>query len=453
MNAEERTGPDAVTWLLVYTIILFAIPSRLVVDELGSAGAPSMLLGLASFGGWALFQLARSSGAPTPSRAPVRIAAVLFLLAVAVSYIAAMVRPIDGDEVSPADVALLSVVSWTGVLLVAHDGITSLRRLAELSRILAWAAAALGILGIAQFLTNDVLVDVISIPGLRPAELEVFARGDFVRPSGTATHPIEFGVILTMLLPLALHNAAYGAGRTPLIRWLPVPLLAASIALTFSRSAYVSVFAAIAVLLLGWPAQRRRGFLIGMLVMAAVLFAAVPRLFGTIGSLFRNVGNDPSIASRTDSYDLFWEFFTQAPLVGRGLGTFLPKYRILDNQYLMLLVGLGVLGTLAFLAMLTVAAVTGLRVSRRAADPRARDLGLSGAAALCAGGVALATFDGFAFPMTMGALFLVAGMMGALRRLTLHAELPDLGDPVEEVLPLRRAQSRGSTKFSIARLS
>ncbi len=441
MTSTEPRRTDAATWLLVYVIVLYAIPSRLVIDQLGSAGAPSMLLGLASFGGWALYQLSRpTTDGETLVRRPVRIAAVIFLLCVAVSYIAAMMRPIDADEVSPADVALLSVLSWTGVLLVANDGLSSSARLRTFAGWLAWAGGLLAALGLAQFLMNDPLVDRISIPGLRPAAFEVFSRDGFVRPSGTATHPIEFGVILTMLLPLALHTAYNDRGRSVVMRWAPVPLLAVAIALTFSRSAYLSVFVALAILLVGWPSQRRRGFLISAMLLAAALFAAVPRLFGTIGALFRNVGNDPSITSRTDSYDLFWAFFVQAPLVGRGLGTFLPKYRIFDNQYLMLLVGIGIVGTVAFGVLLLVGMGAGVRVARSAPEPAARDFGLAAAASIGAGAVGLATFDGFAFPMTMGTLFLVLGLSGAAYRLTFSRSLPELGEFVSD--PPRRPAAR-----------
>lgn len=429
MNPRESVKPDAVTWLLLYVVLLFAIPSRLVIGELGSAGAPSMLMGLASFGGWALYQLGRpTSDASAMTRRPVRIAVVVMLITVGISYVAAMARPIDFDEVSPADVALLTVLAWSGILLVANDGIPTTARLRTLTGWLCWMGALMAVLGLAQFATNDVLIDRISIPGLRPALFEVFARGDFIRPSGTATHPIEFGLILTMLLPMALHFASFTPRRNILVRWAPAPLLAVVIALTFSRSAYVSVVVALVVLVAGWPGPRRRGFLLGLAVMLVGLFAAVPRLFGTIGSLFRNVGNDPSIESRTDSYVLFWEFFVKAPLFGRGLGTFLPKYRIFDNQYLMLMVGVGLIGTVAFCLLLLTGFLAALRVVRRSQDPAARDLGLSLAASIAAGAIGLATFDGFAFPMTMGLLFLLLGVTGALYRTALQKSLPEMSD-------------------------
>lgn len=414
-----RTGPDAVTWVMVYMVFLYAIPSRLVIPALGSAGAPSLVIGLASFLGWAIYQIGqpRSLSGPFESR-PVRKALVAFLICVAISYALAMAGPIDADEVSPADVAVLSVLSWSGTLLVANDGIPSLSRAGTLAHRLAWVGGLMGLLGLAQFLTNDILIDRIMIPGLRVVEFEVFERGGFIRPSGTATHPIEFGIILAMMLPFALHSAYLGRGRNLFTRWFPALVLGVSIALTFSRSAYLSVAVAVLILIIGWPGKRRISFAVGLVLLCAMLFAAIPRLFGTIGSLFRNVGNDPSIASRTDSYDLAFEFIAQSPLFGRGLGTFLPKYRIFDNQYLVLLVSVGVLGTAAAVILFLTGIRASLLAARGDADEGTRDLGLTIAASIAAGAVSLATFDAFAFPMTMGTLFLMLGFAGGLSRLT-----------------------------------
>ena len=117
LGVDRQTG--VLAWLTVYLILLFGIPSRLVFHPLGSAGAPSTLFGLASALVWFLAQLWRSASVSGPRR-PVRIALTCFLLAVGVSYVAAMSRPIDSDEISPADIGLLAVVAWSGALLTAQ---------------------------------------------------------------------------------------------------------------------------------------------------------------------------------------------------------------------------------------------------------------------------------------------------------------------------------------------
>lgn len=438
-DSPPRRRVDAVTWLSLYIVVLFAIPTQLVIEALGSAGAPSMLMGLLSFGGWMLMHMSAPQTDGRGDEGPsVRTALLVFMACVGFSYVAGTSRPIDADEISPGDVAVLSVLSWAGTSLIANDGIPSVTRARVLTRRLAWAGGALGLLGIAQFVTGQSLIDWISIPGLRSGTFEIFTRDGMVRPSGTATHPIEFGVILTMLLPIALHTAFTDLAVRRWVRWTPVVVLSVAVALTFSRSAYVSIVVAVVILLVGWPMRRRVIFLAGTGILAALLFVAVPRLFGIINSLFRNVGNDPSISSRTDSYALFWEFFQRWPIFGRGLGTFLPKYRIFDNEYLGLLIGVGIVGTVAFLALIVVAVRDALRARRLSVDPAIHDLGLTLVASIAAGALSLTAFDAFAFPMTMGTLFLLLGLAGAISRM-----IPPWAAPAPAQFPRgRRAGAR-----------
>lgn len=410
--------PDAVVWSLLYVFFLYAIPSRLVIPALGSAGAISMLVGLVSIVGWGVYQLSRVSSTAAPWQAhPVRSCLVAFWLCVGVSYVVATSRPIASDEVSPALVAMLALLSWSGILLVVNDGVSSLERIRVLTTGVAQAGGVLALLGLAQFATGDPIVDRISIPGLSSAPTELFMRDGFIRPFGTATHPIEFGIILAMLAPVALHSAFHGRHHNFLTQWFPVAAIAVCFALTFSRSAYVAGGVALMILLAGWPRKTRKVVLFGMAGIGVMLAAAVPRVFGVISAMFRNVSTDPSIASRTDSYDLAWSFVGNAPLFGRGLGTFLPKYRIFDNEYLALLVSVGLVGTVAFVAVIVGGVWCGARVYFRASDPATKDLGLTLVASLLAGGVGMATFDGFAFPMTMGTFFLLLGLAGAAHRI------------------------------------
>jgi O-antigen ligase len=139
-----------------------------------------------------------------------------------------------------------------------------------------------------------------------------------------------------------------------------------------------------------------------------------------IVGLFDDPENDPSITSRTDSFDFAWAFTAENPLFGRGFGTFLPKYRIFDNQYLVQLVSVGVIGTLALVALGWVAISEMRRVARTtkgAETLRTRDLTAALSGAIAAGFVSMAFFDAFAFPMTMGTLFLLLGIAAAVARL------------------------------------
>ncbi|WP_426594496.1 O-antigen ligase family protein [Cellulomonas sp. McL0617] len=410
-------GTGVLAWITVYIVLLFGIPSRLVFHPLGSAGAPSTLFGLASALVWLLAELWRSASVTGPRR-PIRVALSIFLVAVGISYVVAMTRPLDPDELSPADVGVLVVLSWSGAMLVAHDGLTKLHDLEVLVRRFALVGGIMAAVGLAQFVTKQPLVDRIAIPGLTASTgVDAFFRNGQVRISGTATHPIEFGALLSILLPIALHTALHPKGASLIRRWFPVATISLALALSMSRSAYIGLAISLIVLLIGWPPVLRWRVGGSFLVVGVMLCATVPRLFSSVRGMFANAKDDPSITSRTDSYAVALQFIEHAPWFGRGLGTFLPKYRIFDNNYLGLLVSVGIVGTIAFIAIPLTAIAVLLHRRRRWSDESARDLALSLVAGIIAGSVSLAFFDGFGFPMTMGTLFLTLGIAGALIRL------------------------------------
>jgi hypothetical protein len=412
--------PDAVTWLTFYLFALLAVPTRFVIGPLGSAGAPSMLIGLLSLCVWFLLVVTRRRPARRLRFYPLRWAAGALVVVCCVSYAIAMARPINLDEMSPADVSVLSLLSWTGTLLLATDFVRSRRRIDDLVWRIAVAGGLLAVLGLAQFVTAMPFTDLIHIPGL--TELSgggLPSRNGLVRPNGTATHPIEYGAILAMILPLALHTALYQTARSAFVRWGCVVALTAVIGISGSRSAYLCAVAGVLVCLLAWTPVLRR-WVVSVAVIGVTLVALVwPRMTKIIIGLFNDPADDPSITSRTDSFDFAWAFTAEHPLFGRGFGTFLPKYRIFDNQYLVQLVSVGFIGVAALLAVAVVAMLEMRRVARnadRVTDIRSRDLAASLSGAVLAGFVSMAFFDTFAFPMTMGTLFLVLGIIGAVAR-------------------------------------
>lgn len=437
--APDASRSDFVTaWLTLYMVVLLAVPSRLVVGPLGSAGSLSMLLGLGSLALWVVLVLS-GFGRTYPMRAqPMRWALGVFVVSVAISYALAMSQPINSDEISPADVALLSLASWSGIMLLTNDGLRTRGKLDTVIWRFVFIGGMFALLGIAQFVTRRAIVDLISIPGLTSiADAALYNRNGLVRPSGTAIHPIEYGTLLTILLPLALHVGLRFTERPFVLRWFPAAAIAGVIAVSSSRSAYLGALIAVAICLVGWSPRERRVLLGLVAVGVAAAAVAVPRLITAIIGLFAGVDEDPSIASRTDSFGFAWAFIEESPLFGRGLGTFLPKYRIFDNQYLGAFVTIGAVGVLALLGIAVVAVVQLSRVFRVVEDSRSVDLSVSLTAAVVAGFASLAFFDAFAFPMTMGTLFLVLGMVGAFTRVTLRDHErgePSFGPPVPALI-------------------
>lgn len=441
-ESRSRATPrrsDAVTWLTLYLVVLFAIPSRLVVGALGSAGAPSMIMGLTSLALWAAMLMLRRRSSKVARFYPMRWALLILFAVSAVSYILAMARPLNRDEMSPADVAMISLLCWAGTMLLAADWLRTRKQVNTITRRLAFAGMVLAALGLAQFFTEMPIVDVIQIPGLTEvSSSSLFERNGLIRPNGTATHPIEYGAILAIILPVALHVALHDSRPRWLLRWLAPVAIGAVIGISGSRSAYVCALVGVLVASAGWTPKLRR-WILGLGLSVLVLTALVwSRLMRIIVGLFDDPADDPSINSRTDSFEVAWEFFLDHPFFGRGYGTFLPKYRIFDNQYLVQLVSVGLVGVVALIGIGAVA-VYEMRWFGRTARKlnRTHDRGLAGAlaGAVAAGFVSMLFFDAFAFPMTMGALFLVLGIVASLSRQARDSERPREPRPTKSRRP------------------
>ncbi|BCW36373.1 hypothetical protein StoSoilA2_24290 [Arthrobacter sp. StoSoilA2] len=133
--------------------------------------------------------------------------------------------------------------------------------------------------------------------------------------------------------------------------------------------------------------------------------------------LFTAGTDDPSISSRTNGSATAFGIASNNLLVGRGFGTFLPEYVIVDNQYLGLLVELGILGLLAFVTLLVAGMTCAWRSRKLAKDDVMRQMSPAILASLAALAVTFAFFDGLSFPMAAGFMFLMLGISGALWRL------------------------------------
>jgi O-antigen ligase len=424
LSRVDLTHPaaDGTTFLTVYLVMLFAIPSRLVVGPLGAAGTPALLVGVSGLLWWFWHNLARSQSSLMRTQ-PVRRSMLVLVFMVLASYVAAMSRPITMTEMSSTEAGVLIMLSWLGILLVANDGVPDRDRLDAFIRRLCLAGGLVAVLGIVQFATGKAFTDLIQIPGLtqNTVLVSVRDRDGFNRPAGTALHPIEFGTALTVLLPLCLHHAFHPGRMSPARRWFPVLAIALAVPLSISRSAIIGAVVVLAIVMPTWSWTARLVAFGGMLVGLVGMFVGIPGFLGTITHLFTGVAQDSSALSRSDSYTLAWQFVERSPIIGRGFLTFLPEYRILDNQYLGMLIDTGFAGMLSLIAVFATAVVVARRVRRRSLDPTTRSLSLSLLAATTAAATSFAFFDAFSFPMLAGLTFLVVGLIGGLHRLCVEA--------------------------------
>jgi O-antigen ligase len=429
VHARDRRSADAATILGFFVVLQFVLPSRLVLNYLPlSLSAASMVaLGLGAL--WLCTQMTMTLGA-AKGWSPVRTLVFAYSFVLLASYARAASGYLPRDEREMGDHAMVTVFALVFVALAACDGIRSRERLSFLLRVVVVCGTFNAVVGIVQFLLAYDPTPLLRPPGMHFYALysSVLDRDGIRRVAGTTAHPIEFGVFCAMLLPLAVHVAlrASRARQRPGFWWTCVGLLGAGLMFSVSRTAILAVTSAGLVLLLGWPARRRLWTAAAGLGFLVVIQLVSPGLITTFLGLFQNAGQDSSIMYRTHDYDAARQVISQHLLLGRGLGTwYAPKHQVFDNQYVLTLIEIGVIGLLTFLGIFLVAIYAAVRVrylSHRL--PRAtetvvadRDLALSLAASLLVVFPTFATFDFTSFPTVTALAFLLVGMSGALLRI------------------------------------
>jgi hypothetical protein len=412
-------APDAVTMLTIYLIVLYGIPSTLRISAFGSMGSIGMLVGLATLIWWVWYRAQLRKPLDEAPHNPVRIGLLVLAGALLLSYFAATTRAIPDLEVSPADTGMLRAAALIGVALLALDGPPNLGRFEVIVHRFAIAGGLIAALGLVQFMTEQSFVDLIPFPGFvaSPDYSSLVLRGGLTRPAGTSVHPLEYAVILTMTLPVAIVCALHAKRGRAVVMWVLAAMIVLALMLSSSRSAYVGLAAALITMVLGLRGSARWWIAGGGFALACFVYLVAPRALTNLRYLFQAGADDPSVQSRTSSYSVVEALVAYSPFAGRGFGTFLPAYRILDNEYLVLLMEVGVIGLLAVIALLLAAVGSVLRARVRPNNNFTKDVGIALVASMAAGIALLALFDALSFPQAGGTIFLVIGLCGAYRRL------------------------------------
>jgi O-antigen ligase len=420
--SEKGFGPS--TFVLLFVVVLLGVPSVLVVGPLGAAGGPATLLAMVALGWWGVAKLV--PGGMAWGFSPIRWTVGAFGVAMMAGYAAAAMRPLNGVEARGADRGLLAMAGMVGIALLTADGIPSKETLHKVLRYLVNAATALACVGLVQFFTGLDPAAYIRIPGLsiNSAYADVLfiqAREGFRRVQGTSSHPIEYGMLLAMVLPIALYLLRTAPPELRRRRWLCFILIAVGIPMSLSRAAILGIFAGGLLLWCGWPLHLKKKAIKALVFYTIGMRLLVDGLIGTIKGLFLNMGNDPSYIGRTKDYTAVGELVSQAPWIGHGLGTFDPSvYFILDNQYLGTLIETGFVGLIATIVMFIVGFFTArsvYRLSKKADIGSYGELGRALAASMLVIITGYVTFDALSFQMVAGMLFLLLGIIGATWRL------------------------------------
>ncbi len=416
---ESTPGMLRVTiWLVVL------IPSRYSFIMLGGLGSPALLAGLVLIGLW---MIGAATGAETGPRkcVPLRLVLAGVWTTWLLSYVVMHRQGVPWDESGNADRLLIGLASWTGIALAGGEGIKSRHDLLLVVRCLVDAVAAMAAIAVLQFRTGWApieLLDKIPILQSNSGFGGVLSRSSFRRPAGTAGHPIEYGVIVSSALALSIHLVIHDRDRSRFHRWAAFSLIALGIPIAVSRSALLVTSVVIIVFWFGEKGRIRVRSLGVVVAMFAFVFATIPGLIGTLKGYVLAGNSDSSISTRTSDYAAAAPYLRDSPWLGRGPGTFLPRYFILDNQYLASLIEVGILGTVAIAILFLSTYWLGRGARHASSNESDRNLGQMLAAAGAAGAVAATTYDLLSFSMYSAMVFVYLGLAAALWQQTRHAD-------------------------------
>lgn len=411
-----RWRPDAVSVLTLVIGSAFLVPARYTYPPLGGAGRLDIMLGVAMLVWWIITRAVPALA--VRDRQPLRWVLLAVLCIFFVSAALAYQRGLTVIELNGVDRVLIGWLSTAGVLLVAIDGIRSYERADVLLKRVILFGLFVAVVADIQFFLGIDLTYHLRPPGLRPNLdlLSVELRSVVARVYGTSLHPIEFGVLMSVIGAVSTHYALIATTRPERQwRWICTAVLVGSGLLSVSRSAVVSM----AIILLGflvvWRPRMWFSAIVAAVVGLGAMRAIAPGLLGTLRALFEHYGDDPSIAGRTNDYGDVLALVDDSFWFGRGPGTFnVEEYFVLDNQWLGQLVSTGFLGTIALAALFVVAISQAHHLSRRSRTDDQRHLTHTLMIVLVVFVIASFFFDSLAYPQIRVFTMVVIGTVGAL---------------------------------------
>ena len=428
--------PDAVSALTLLIACAFLIPARYTFPPLGGAGRLDIMLGVVMLVWWLI---TRAVPALTVrDRQPLRVVLLVLVMAMFISAALAYQRGLTTIELNGLDRELIGWLSIAGIALVTIDGTRSPERFdVLLKRVLLCGLFVAFVANIQFFLSFD-LTYHLRPPGLRPNLdlLTVEQRSVVRRVYGTSLHPIEFGVLMSVLGAVSTHYALMAKTRLERqLRWIATAVFFGSGLMSVSRSAVVSM----ALILLGfvviWRPRLWFNALVAAVVGMGVMRAIAPGLLGTLRALFENLGEDQSIAGRTNDYPAVFALAEHSFWFGRGPGTFnVEEYFVLDNQWLGSLISTGLVGTFAIAALFLTAIAQAHHLARRAPTDEGRHRAHTLMWVLLVFVIASFFFDSLAYPQITAFTVVVVGVVGGLWSINEDHEQPLIMSPTRRVV-------------------
>jgi polysaccharide biosynthesis protein PslJ len=238
-------------------------------------------------------------------------------------------------------------------------------------------------------------------PGTAPppdiGTYDSIGRKTIVGPGG---HPLAPAMMMSIALPFAIIRALDTTERrTKVLNGLAAALMLAAAMATQRKTSFVVPVVSIAVLCAYRPRPMLRMLPWGLVLLIVIHGVAPGALGGVTDQLKPGAFNGVlTTKDRVSDYDGIKPEIVAHPVFGRGYESYDQiKYRILDNQYLTLVVNVGFLGILGFLAIIASALWYAHRCTR-SRDPERTQIGIAAMAAITGLLVGSALLDTLALP-------------------------------------------------------
>lgn len=357
---------------------------------------------------------------------PLALLAVVAIVTQIVNY---RTLSAGGDEA-----ALKSLSYMLGFILVfvlVASVLTTMDRLDDVIRALVACAVVIAIFAVYEGRTNYNLFNNLSdwIPVLERQQREVFVeRAGRLRVHASAQHPIALGVALAMMVPFGLYLSGRAATVLRSRMWVAAAGVVALGAVTTISRTTVLMFVSMVALGLVLRGRTMLRFWPLLLVLPVVIHFASP---GALGGLYKSFSPRGGFVSefegrpgqggsgRLADIEPGLKLWEQKPIVGHGLGSQLQPVTdpgaaltgasiIFDNEWLNILVTMGVLGVVA-MVWFSFGSIVKLFRAARARGPRSD---LMAACCVSATGfvASMLVFDAFAFVQASLMFFIVVAI-------------------------------------------
>jgi hypothetical protein len=343
------------------------------------------------------------------------------------------------QEVTPVLKKLLLLISFVVFFVIAASAL----RPREVPRLISMVIGLGVVVAIAAIVERTMKYNVFYslwgkvVPLQVPLELDKLDGIGRISVDGPTAEPLELATLLAIVLPFAIVTAVQARSwARRLVYLLAVAILLGGSIATGRKTGVLAPACGLLVLIAYRPRQMLRAIGVAALPLFVTVHLMAP---GQIGSTLDLLlpGRATSALTTKDRvarYDAIRPDVMSHVLIGSGFQSYDPiKNRILDNEFMGLVIGVGGIGLAAYLAIFVVLLAMG-HTMIRGPDPRRSAAALALQASIVTTAVANALFDELSFTHVSYLFFFMAALVVALRTPVAVAKPVWIASPDEPTL-------------------